>query len=116
MIRFGADRGEQNIAHTLEIAPLGIQVEFLETADQAGGELLEMDVIGRPRGFGARALRESGGRGRAGHSLRLSAQPVASARLRAPIFPHASLTWRRSTVRPGAHPGRPNNAVAASIS
>lgn len=32
---------------TLELGPLGIRVEFL----RAGGDVLEMDVFGRPRGF-----------------------------------------------------------------
>ena len=35
----------------LEMAPLGIRVELLRTAAHTGGELLEMEVTGRPRGF-----------------------------------------------------------------
>lgn len=35
----------------LELKPLGIQVEFLRTAEETDGELLEMEVTGRPRGF-----------------------------------------------------------------
>lgn len=35
----------------LEMQPLGMRVEFLRTGDETAGELLEMEVIGRPRGF-----------------------------------------------------------------
>jgi uncharacterized protein YndB with AHSA1/START domain/mannose-6-phosphate isomerase-like protein (cupin superfamily) len=35
----------------LDMEPLGITVELLRTAEQTGGELLEMEVSGRPRGF-----------------------------------------------------------------
>jgi quercetin dioxygenase-like cupin family protein/uncharacterized protein YndB with AHSA1/START domain len=35
----------------LELDPFGITIEFLRSGDDTGGELLEMDVIGRPRGF-----------------------------------------------------------------
>jgi uncharacterized protein YndB with AHSA1/START domain/mannose-6-phosphate isomerase-like protein (cupin superfamily) len=35
----------------LEMDQLGIKVEFLRTGEETGGELLEMEVIGRPRGF-----------------------------------------------------------------
>jgi quercetin dioxygenase-like cupin family protein/uncharacterized protein YndB with AHSA1/START domain len=31
--------------------PFGITVEFLRTGEDTGGEMLEMDVVGRPRGF-----------------------------------------------------------------
>src|SRR5947199_1086387 len=31
--------------------PFGMRVEFLRTGEETGGELLEMEVIGRPRGF-----------------------------------------------------------------
>jgi quercetin dioxygenase-like cupin family protein/uncharacterized protein YndB with AHSA1/START domain len=37
--------------HALEIEPFGITVKFLRTGEETGGEVLEMDVIGRPRGF-----------------------------------------------------------------
>jgi quercetin dioxygenase-like cupin family protein/uncharacterized protein YndB with AHSA1/START domain len=40
-----------NAGDVLEIAPLGLRVEFLRTAEETGGELLEMEVTGRPRGF-----------------------------------------------------------------
>lgn len=35
----------------LEMEPLGLRLEFLRTGDQTAGELLEMEVTGRPRGF-----------------------------------------------------------------
>jgi quercetin dioxygenase-like cupin family protein/uncharacterized protein YndB with AHSA1/START domain len=35
----------------LDMPQLGTRVEFLRTADQTGGELLEMEVTGQPRGF-----------------------------------------------------------------
>jgi quercetin dioxygenase-like cupin family protein/uncharacterized protein YndB with AHSA1/START domain len=35
----------------LEMEPLGLRLEFLRTGKDTGGELLEMDVTGRPRGF-----------------------------------------------------------------
>ena len=35
----------------LEAPELGIAVEFRRTAAETGGEVLELDVIGRPRGF-----------------------------------------------------------------
>jgi quercetin dioxygenase-like cupin family protein/uncharacterized protein YndB with AHSA1/START domain len=35
----------------LEMQPFGMRVEFLRTGEETGGELLEMEVIGRPRGF-----------------------------------------------------------------
>ena len=35
----------------LEAPELGIRVEFRQTAAETGGELLEIDVLGRPRGF-----------------------------------------------------------------
>jgi quercetin dioxygenase-like cupin family protein/uncharacterized protein YndB with AHSA1/START domain len=37
--------------NVLELAPLGVRVEILRTAEQTGGELLEADVVGRARGF-----------------------------------------------------------------
>jgi quercetin dioxygenase-like cupin family protein/uncharacterized protein YndB with AHSA1/START domain len=39
------------MSHVLEMDPLGIRMEFLATADDTGGQLLEMEVSGRPRGF-----------------------------------------------------------------
>jgi quercetin dioxygenase-like cupin family protein/uncharacterized protein YndB with AHSA1/START domain len=35
----------------LELDPFGIGVEFPDTREETGGELLEMNVTGRPRGF-----------------------------------------------------------------
>ncbi|MBV9334979.1 MAG: SRPBCC family protein [Solirubrobacterales bacterium] len=35
----------------LEMEPLGLRLEFLRTGEETGGELLEMEVTGRPRGF-----------------------------------------------------------------
>ena len=35
----------------LEMAPLGLRVEFLRTAEETGGQLVEMEVSGRPRGL-----------------------------------------------------------------
>jgi quercetin dioxygenase-like cupin family protein len=35
----------------LEIPGLGMRIELLRTAADTGGELLEYDVVGRPRGF-----------------------------------------------------------------
>ena len=35
----------------LEMDPLGLRVEFVRTAQETDGELLEMTVTGRPRGF-----------------------------------------------------------------
>src|SRR5436305_14681181 len=35
----------------LDLAPFGIRVEFLRTGEDTGGEVLEMEVSGRPRGF-----------------------------------------------------------------
>jgi quercetin dioxygenase-like cupin family protein/uncharacterized protein YndB with AHSA1/START domain len=43
-----------DMAHAREVLhldPLGVRVEILKTAEDTGGELLEMDVIGHPRGF-----------------------------------------------------------------
>ena len=40
-----------NAPEPLEMDPLGIRVQFESTGRETGGELLEMDVIGRPRGF-----------------------------------------------------------------
>ena len=39
------------MTRVLEMDPLGIRVEIRKTAEQTKGELLEMDVIGRPRAF-----------------------------------------------------------------
>ena len=36
---------------TLEMGPFGITVEFLSPGDDHGGDVLNMDVAGRPRGF-----------------------------------------------------------------
>ena len=35
----------------LDLRPFGIRVEFLRTGEETAGELLEMEVSGRPRGF-----------------------------------------------------------------
>jgi quercetin dioxygenase-like cupin family protein/uncharacterized protein YndB with AHSA1/START domain len=35
----------------LDLEPLGLALEFVRTAEQTGGELLEMEVTGSPRGF-----------------------------------------------------------------
>jgi quercetin dioxygenase-like cupin family protein len=35
----------------LDIPTLGIQVEFRRTAEDSGGELVEFDLVGRPKGF-----------------------------------------------------------------
>ena len=35
----------------LEMEPLGLRLEFLRTGQETAGELLEMEVTGRPRGF-----------------------------------------------------------------
>jgi quercetin dioxygenase-like cupin family protein/uncharacterized protein YndB with AHSA1/START domain len=35
----------------LEMEPLGLRLEFLRTGEETGGEVLEMEVSGRPRGF-----------------------------------------------------------------
>ena len=35
----------------LELDPFGIRVEFLRNGEETGGELLEMEVSGRPHGF-----------------------------------------------------------------
>jgi quercetin dioxygenase-like cupin family protein/uncharacterized protein YndB with AHSA1/START domain len=39
------------IGRILEMKPLGLRVEFVRTGEETGGELLEMNVTGRPRGF-----------------------------------------------------------------
>src|SRR4051812_19219134 len=39
----------------LEVPRLGLKVEFRTTTAETGGERLEFDVIGRPRGFVAQA-------------------------------------------------------------
>lgn len=36
---------------TLDMEPLGLRLEFLQTGEETGGELLEMEITGRPRGF-----------------------------------------------------------------
>ena len=35
----------------LDIPELGLQLRFLRTASETGGELCEFEVRGRPRGF-----------------------------------------------------------------
>jgi uncharacterized protein YndB with AHSA1/START domain len=40
-----------NAGDVLDMAPLGCRVQLIRTAAQTGGELLEFDVLGRPRGF-----------------------------------------------------------------
>jgi mannose-6-phosphate isomerase-like protein (cupin superfamily)/uncharacterized protein YndB with AHSA1/START domain len=35
----------------LEMEPLGVRVELLQTTEETGGRLLELEVSGRPRGF-----------------------------------------------------------------
>ena len=35
----------------LEMEPLGCRVQLIRTADETNGELVEFDVLGRPRGF-----------------------------------------------------------------
>jgi quercetin dioxygenase-like cupin family protein/uncharacterized protein YndB with AHSA1/START domain len=35
----------------LELEPLGLRIEFLRTAGETGGEIVEAEVSGRPRGF-----------------------------------------------------------------
>jgi len=35
----------------LDIPSLGVSVEFRRTAEESGGELVEFDLVGRPRGF-----------------------------------------------------------------
>ena len=39
----------------LEVPRLGLTIEFRTTTAQSGGERLEFDVVGRPRGFVAQA-------------------------------------------------------------
>jgi quercetin dioxygenase-like cupin family protein/uncharacterized protein YndB with AHSA1/START domain len=39
----------------LQVPSLGIRVEFRRTTEETGGELLEFDVVGRPRGIVAQA-------------------------------------------------------------
>jgi quercetin dioxygenase-like cupin family protein/uncharacterized protein YndB with AHSA1/START domain len=41
------------VGDELTIPPLGLRIVFLRTADETGGELLEYEVSGRPRGFPA---------------------------------------------------------------
>ena len=40
-----------NAGDVLEMEPLGCRVQLIRTAAQTNGELLEFDVLGRPRGF-----------------------------------------------------------------
>ena len=40
-----------NAGDVLEMEPLGCRVQLIRTADETGGELVEFDVLGRPRGF-----------------------------------------------------------------
>jgi uncharacterized protein YndB with AHSA1/START domain/quercetin dioxygenase-like cupin family protein len=40
-----------NASEVLVIGPLGITVKFLRTAEDTGGEIVEAEVSGRPRGF-----------------------------------------------------------------
>src|ERR1700758_374520 len=40
-----------NVGDVLVIGPLGITVKFVRTAAETGGELVEAEVSGRPRGF-----------------------------------------------------------------
>ena len=40
-----------NAGDVLDMAQLGCRVQLIRTAAQTGGELLEFDVLGRPRGF-----------------------------------------------------------------
>src|SRR5438067_1418528 len=40
-----------NTPESLEMDPFGMRVEFRSTGAETGGDLLELDVIGRPRGF-----------------------------------------------------------------
>jgi uncharacterized protein YndB with AHSA1/START domain/quercetin dioxygenase-like cupin family protein len=40
-----------NAGDVLEIRPLGITVKYVRTAEETGGEMVEMEVSGRPRGF-----------------------------------------------------------------
>jgi uncharacterized protein YndB with AHSA1/START domain/quercetin dioxygenase-like cupin family protein len=41
----------ETTGRVLEMEPLGLRVEFLRTAEETNGELLEMEVTGHPRGF-----------------------------------------------------------------
>ena len=40
-----------NAGDVLEMEPLGCRVQLIRTADETNGELVEFDVLGRPRGF-----------------------------------------------------------------
>ena len=40
-----------NVREALEMEQLGIRVEVLRTGEETGGDVFEMDVVGRPRGF-----------------------------------------------------------------
>jgi quercetin dioxygenase-like cupin family protein/uncharacterized protein YndB with AHSA1/START domain len=44
-----------NAGDELDLAPLGMRIVFARTAAESGGELLEYEVVGRPRGFPAQA-------------------------------------------------------------
>ena len=42
-------------ADVLEMPPLGMRIVFVKTAAETGGQLLEYEVVGRPKGFPAQA-------------------------------------------------------------
>ena len=44
-----------NAGDALDMAPLEMRIVFLRTAAETGGQLLEYEVVGRPRGFPAQA-------------------------------------------------------------
>jgi quercetin dioxygenase-like cupin family protein/uncharacterized protein YndB with AHSA1/START domain len=44
-----------NAGDALDLRPLGMRIVFLRTAAETGGQLLEYEVVGRPRGFPAQA-------------------------------------------------------------
>ena len=44
-----------NAEDALDIPPLGMRIVFLKRAAETGGESLEYEVVGRPRGFPAQA-------------------------------------------------------------
>jgi mannose-6-phosphate isomerase-like protein (cupin superfamily) len=53
-VREARDREEETVANpgdVLEMAELGLRVVIRRTAEETGGELVEFDVVGRPRGF-----------------------------------------------------------------
>jgi hypothetical protein len=39
------------VREVLDIPTLGVRIEFRRTAEETGGELVELDLVGRPRGF-----------------------------------------------------------------